>query len=84
MFICICLYYAAIECPAGMVYQQCGPVCPQTCDTDEDEDCSNGCIEGCFCPKGKVLFNSNCINTTECAGNMHSFPCIPYIMYVRS
>ena len=51
-----------------MVYQQCGPVCPQTCDTLEDEDCSNGCIEGCFCPSGKVLFHGNCINATKCAG----------------
>ena len=61
--------YIAVECPAGMVYQQCGPVCPKTCDTDEDEDCNNGCIEGCFCPSGQVIFNENCINYTECAGN---------------
>ena len=61
-----------------MVYQQCGPVCPQTCDTDEDEDCSNGCIGGCFCPIGKVVFNGNCINATECAGKVH-FICITYV-----
>ena len=49
-----------------MVYQQCGPLCPQTCDTNEDEECIGGCVEGCFCPSGTVLSNSNCINIAEC------------------
>ena len=53
-----------------MVYQQCGPSCPQTCDTNEDMDCSGGCVEGCFCPTGQVLSNGKCINKTECEG-MH-------------
>ena len=64
-----------------MVYQQCGPVCPQTCDTDVDEDCSNGCIEGCFCPKGKIMFNGNCINVTECAGKIHTYMYV-YVYYM--
>ena len=51
-----------------MVYQQCGPSCPQTCDTNENTDCSGGCVEGCFCPSEKVLSNGNCINETECEG----------------
>ena len=51
-----------------MVYQQCGQACPQTCDTEESEDCVGGCVEGCFCPSGKVLWNGNCINSSECAG----------------
>ena len=50
-----------------MVYQQCGQACPQTCDTVET-DCVGGCVEGCFCPSGKVLWNGNCINLSECAG----------------
>ena len=50
-----------------MVYQQCGPSCPQTCDTNEDMDCG-GCVEGCFCPSGKVLYKGNCINESECQG----------------
>ena len=60
--------YVALDCPLGMVYQQCGPVCPQTCDTDEDAECSNGCVEGCFCPSGKVLYNEMCINEADCEG----------------
>jgi len=51
-----------------MVYQQCGPSCPQTCDTNEDTDCSGGCVEGCFCPSGQVLYNGNCIDMNDCAG----------------
>jgi len=51
-----------------MVYQQCGPSCPQTCDTNEDTDCSGGCVEGCFCPSGQVLSNGDCITITDCQG----------------
>jgi len=51
-----------------MIYQQCGPSCPQTCDTHEDTDCSGGCVEGCFCPSGQVTSNGKCINETECEG----------------
>jgi len=61
-------FIVAITCPSGMVYQQCGPSCPQTCDTNEDTDCSGGCVEGCFCPSGLVLFNGKCINETQCQG----------------
>ena len=50
-----------------MVYQQCGQACPQTCDM-EDVECVGGCVEGCFCPSGKVLWNGNCIDASECAG----------------
>ena len=61
-------FYVAIYCPEGMVYQQCGPVCPQTCDTITSEDtvCSSGCIEGCFCPSGTVYNNGHCIAASEC------------------
>ena len=57
-----------MNCPEGMVYQQCGQACPQTCDTEENKDCVGGCVEGCFCPSGKVLWNGKCINSSECAG----------------
>ena len=60
--------FVAITCPSGMIYQQCGPLCPQTCDTDEDTDCSGGCVEGCFCPSGQVLSNGHCINVSQCQG----------------
>ena len=62
----------AIECSEGMVYQQCGPVCPLTCDTDTNEECIDGCIEGCFCQSGQVLSNGYCINPSDCGG-MHTY-----------
>ena len=71
------LIFIAIECPEGMVYQQCGQVCPQTCDSEEDEDCAGGCVEGCFCPSGKVVWNGNCINSSECAG-IYALPMYMY------
>ena len=67
-----------MDCPEGMVYQQCRQACPQTCDTDKSLDCIGGCIEGCFCPSGKVLFGGNCINETECEG-MYT----KYYMYLQ-
>ena len=62
------MFFKGIDCPGDMVYQQCGQPCPQTCDTHEDEECVGRCVEGCFCPSGKVLWNGNCINSSECAG----------------
>ena len=45
-----------------MVYQQCGRVCPQRCDIDNEVDCSGGCVEGCFCPTGYVFSDRGCIS----------------------
>ena len=63
--------FVAITCPAGLVYQQCGPVCSQTCDIDEDTECSSGCVEGCFCPTGTVLYKEICVNKDDCEGGVH-------------
>ena len=70
MCLCMHLYYVdvGIECPPGMVYQQCGPLCPQTCDNVGTSDCLGGCAEGCFCPDGQVMSNENCIDAILCQG----------------
>ena len=60
--------YIGIECPPGMVYQQCGPLCPQTCDNVGTSNCHGGCAEGCFCPDGQVLSNNRCIHPIACPG----------------
>ena len=80
-------FIVAINCPSGLVYQQCGPVCPQACDTDEDTECSNGCVEGCFCPNGKALYKGMCINAADCEGifmDMHTgiFAIHIYMIYI--
>jgi len=60
-------FYTALPCPAGMVYQQCGPLCPQTCD-NLGLPCEGGCAEGCFCPMGEVLLRGLCVNSSQCEG----------------
>ena len=51
-----------------MVYQQCGPLCPQTCDNIGTSNCHGGCAEGCFCPAGQVISNGGCIEPLTCSG----------------
>ena len=51
-----------------MVYQQCGSLCPQTCDNIGTSNCNGGCAEGCFCPDGQVISSGRCINPIACAG----------------
>ncbi|XP_065895642.1 uncharacterized protein [Dysidea avara] len=61
------LYSPPIQCPAGMVYQQCGPICPQTC-TSIIETCYGGCAEGCFCPDGQVIDEQGqCVDNSICS-----------------
>ena len=56
-----------------MVYQQCGPLCPQTCDNIGTSDCHGGCAEGCFCPYGQVLSEGRCIDPIACPGLYYIF-----------
>jgi len=51
-----------------MVYQQCGPACPPTCDSDDVQCPSTDCVEGCFCPTGMVLSDGKCIDESDCEG----------------
>lgn len=50
---------AAMQCDGGQEYSACGPPCPQTCQNfglELPEHCDTmSCLEGCFCPEGKVL-----------------------------
>ena len=58
---------AVANCPAGMQFQQCGLLCPQTCGAFAT--CSSGCAEGCFCPPGLVADeDKQCIEPTTCPG----------------
>ena len=62
----------SIDCPPGMVYQQCGPLCPQTCNNIGTSICHGGCAEGCFCPDGLVLSEGRCIEPLTCPGKSMS------------
>uniref|UniRef100_A0ABM5GM22 SCO-spondin n=1 Tax=Pogona vitticeps TaxID=103695 RepID=A0ABM5GM22_9SAUR len=59
-----------MQCDHGLEYDPCGPACPQTCqnvDLELPEPCEAlSCVEGCFCPEGKVLHGGHCIDPSEC------------------
>jgi len=67
-------------CPPGMVYQQCGQLCPQTCNNIGISNCLGGCAEGCFCPDGQVFLNGRCVNPIACPGDIHT---IQYTVYTH-
>ena len=67
------LFCLAIDCPGGMVYQQCRQSCPQRCDIDETVDCIGGCADGCFCPRGQVLQNGTCTSCTTIIPGKNNF-----------
>ena len=58
----------AVTCPNGMIYQECGTACPETCVNYADPPvCIEHCVEGCFCPPGQVLLrNSICVDVEAC------------------
>ncbi|XP_060137056.1 SCO-spondin-like [Zootoca vivipara] len=61
-----------MQCDYGLEYDACGPACPPTCKNfglEGAEHCSSealSCVEGCFCPEGKVLHGGRCIDPSEC------------------
>ncbi|XP_033621844.1 von Willebrand factor [Fukomys damarensis] len=61
--------FCAPRCPLGQVFLQCGAPCNLTCRSLSfpDEDCSEVCLEGCFCPPG--LFQDergDCVPKAQC------------------
>jgi len=51
-----------------MVYQQCGSIYPQSCDSVSRASIG-GCAEGCFCPVGLVVNeNGSCVEPSACPG----------------
>ena len=65
----ILFLFIAIECPSGMVYQQCGALCPQVCYGPTI--CNGGCAEGCFCPDGQVVDDEGqCVERGICGGKI--------------
>ncbi|KAJ8032284.1 Zonadhesin [Holothuria leucospilota] len=59
--------YLAESCPPGMVYDPCGPACPETCSPRFTSiDCSEDCVKTCTCPDGMVLDGVYCVNPRNC------------------
>jgi len=58
-------------CPGDLVYN-CGSHCPRTCDNPTPGPCIFVCVDGCFCPLGKIRVEGTnlCVDSTsECPSN---------------
>ncbi|XP_022255312.1 hemocytin-like [Limulus polyphemus] len=55
-----------ILCENGKEYQQCGSACERTCQNPEPPCSQDWCVDGCHCPRGKVLNKGRCISQEEC------------------
>ncbi|XP_065903900.1 P-selectin-like [Dysidea avara] len=55
-----------LPCTGDQTFQQCGSLCPQTCE-NIGATCTGGCAEGCFCPLGQVINqDGNCEDASTC------------------
>ena len=55
-----------------MIYQQCGPLYPQACNTGVVMEYGGGCVEGCFCSIGQFAAHGYCLkNYSDCEGTVH-------------
>uniref|UniRef100_A0A8C2U1F5 von Willebrand factor n=1 Tax=Coturnix japonica TaxID=93934 RepID=A0A8C2U1F5_COTJA len=62
--------FCPMTCPEGQIYQQCGTLCNQTCRSLSypDENCDEFCMEGCYCPPGHYLDESEeCVPKSQCS-----------------
>ncbi|KAL3884246.1 hypothetical protein ACJMK2_030464 [Sinanodonta woodiana] len=56
----------------GFLFDECGPVCPRTCENRNNplgnltENCYKPCVASCQCPADKVLHDSQCISPDQC------------------
>ncbi|CRK87701.1 CLUMA_CG001491, isoform A [Clunio marinus] len=74
------------SCGRNEIYTLCGSACPKTCETlGKKNNCTEQCIEGCFCDKGFVRGPyGNCIRKRkcpqiECGQNEHYERCGRYL-----
>ena len=56
-------------CTGGKEWQECGTACPLTCDNYDNPPfaCTLQCVQGCFCPSGKVDLNGVCVEPHMCS-----------------
>ncbi|XP_070188785.1 uncharacterized protein [Littorina saxatilis] len=64
----------AFKCPEdkGLMFDECGPVCPRTCENlntplgNLTTNCFKPCVPSCQCTADKVMHNGGCIAPSEC------------------
>uniref|UniRef100_A0A0N4TEC4 TIL domain-containing protein n=1 Tax=Brugia pahangi TaxID=6280 RepID=A0A0N4TEC4_BRUPA len=52
-------------CGPNQEYRKCGTACPKTCN-GLPENCTQQCVDGCFCKEGYVLDLDKCIPEDSC------------------
>jgi len=58
--------FCPLPCEDGFQFNHCGSECVASC-SDPDPDCDRSvCVEGCFCPPGKLFFDNECIDPKDC------------------
>ena len=82
----IFVYYTAIMCPEGSVYDPCASPCPETCgDEPSGNNCtSEGCIESCRCEDGHVWSEGRCIDRSECGCSLPDGSYLPVIIWIST
>ncbi|XP_071950627.1 IgGFc-binding protein-like [Antedon mediterranea] len=58
--------FCAPVCPLNSIYVTNLSSCPETCASNEDEDCDLPSVPGCECSDGTVLQGWSCIEPSEC------------------
>lgn len=69
LLIPILFLFLGVQCPAGMVYDECGSSCPRTCESlvMPETNCDERCIDGCTCANGMVLrYDNVCVPEERC------------------
>ncbi|KAL8583263.1 hypothetical protein ACOMHN_043098 [Nucella lapillus] len=64
----------AFDCPenTGLMFDECGPVCPRTCENLETPlgnlttNCFKPCVPSCQCTADKVMHSGRCIPPADC------------------
>lgn len=58
--------FCPMECEETFIFDDCGGGCWPTCENPKPDDCSETCVEGCYCPVGTVLQDGRCIDSSDC------------------
>merc|ERR1719232_903449 len=56
-------------CPGDLEWTECGTSCEPICGEPAPQFCTEMCVAGCQCPKGKWRDGNKCYWKSDCPGN---------------